>query len=173
MSGRTAAPPPVMKAPRGSSTPPIRRATACSDFRKRANLRLGVVGFRQDESAAFTIAGGDNQVYRSAVQLSQWAQETISSAYARGDTALLQNRLKVTAGVRAEQTNINAYGPLNDPTRNFQRNASGAIIDGNPNQAGVQPVPIVPTTDLLGVARQTFIDRGRMRRRNICAGSRA
>jgi iron complex outermembrane receptor protein len=109
---------------------------------------------------AFTIAGGDNQVYRSAVQLSQWAEETISSAYARGDTSFLRNRLKLNAGVRAEQTNIDAYGPLTDPTRNFQRNASGAIIDSNPNVAGVQPALIVPTTDALGVSRLTFIDRG-------------
>lgn len=116
--------------------------------------------FAKTNPQAFTIAGGDNQVYRSAVQLSQWARETISSAYLRGDTAFLQNRLKLTAGLRAEQTNIDARGPLNEPARNFRRDASGAVIDGNPNQPGIQPVPIVPATDPLGVARQTFIDRG-------------
>jgi iron complex outermembrane receptor protein len=102
----------------------------------------------------------DNTIYRSAVQLSTWAQEVISSAYVRGDTALLRNRLKLTFGVRGEQTNIKADGPLNDPTRNFQRAANGTVIDSNPNVAGVQPALIVPASDALGVSRLTFLDRG-------------
>jgi iron complex outermembrane recepter protein len=114
--------------------------------------------YTKSNPQAFTT--NDNNAYRAAVQLSTWAQETISSAYVRADTALLRNRLKLTFGVRGEQTNIDGYGPLNDPTRNYQRNASGAVIDGNPNLAGVQTVPIVPTTDLLGVSKLTFIDRG-------------
>src|SRR5262249_2760236 len=56
--------------------------------------------------------------------------------------------------------NIKGDGPLNDPTRNYQRDASGKIIDGNPAQAGVQPVLIVPASDALGVSRRTFLDRG-------------
>ena len=107
---------------------------------------------------AFTT--NDNNVYRAAVQLSTWAREVISSSYLRGDTALFNNRLKLTGGVRVEQTNIKADGPLSDPTRNYQRNASGAVIDGNPALAGVQPVLIVPATDALGVSRLTFLDRG-------------
>ena len=107
---------------------------------------------------AFTT--NDNAVYRAAVQLSQWAQEVISSAYIRGDTALLGNRLKLTGGVRAEQTNIKADGPLNDPTRNYQRAANGSIVDGNATLAGVQPVLLLPATDLLGVSKLTFLDRG-------------
>jgi len=102
----------------------------------------------------------DNTIYRSAVQLSTWAQEVISSGYLRGDTALFRNRLKLTAGVRAEQTNIKAAGPLTDPTRNYQRGPSGAVIDSNPNQAGIQPALIVPASDALGVSKLTFLDRG-------------
>ena len=114
--------------------------------------------FTKTNPQAFTT--NENNIYRSAVQLSQWARETISSAYARGDAAFLQNRLKFTGGVRAEQTNINAYGSLNDPTRNFQRDASGAIIDSNPGQAGVQPALIMPTNAGLPYSQLTFIDRG-------------
>jgi TonB-dependent receptor len=102
----------------------------------------------------------DNNIYRSAVQLSTWAQEVISSGYLRGDTAFLRHRLKLTAGVRVEQTNIKAQGPLTDPTRNFQRGPNGAVIDGNPNLPGVQPALIVPSSDALGVSRLTFLDRG-------------
>lgn len=102
----------------------------------------------------------DNTIYRSAVQLSTWAQEVISSAYIRGDTGLFRNRLKLTAGVRAEQTNIKADGPLTDPTRNFQRAANGTVIDSNPNVAGVQPALIIPVSDALGVSKLTFLDRG-------------
>ena len=102
----------------------------------------------------------DNTIYRSAIQLSTWAQEVISSAYIRGDTGLFRNRLKLTAGVRAEQTNIKADGPLTDPTRNYQRAPNGTVIDSNPNVAGVQPALIVPVTDALGVSKLTFLDRG-------------
>jgi iron complex outermembrane recepter protein len=112
----------------------------------------------QTNPAAYTTV--PNTIYRSAVQLSTWAQEVISSAYIRGDLPLLHNRLKFTGGVRAEQTNIKAQGPLTDPTRNFRRAANGSIIDTNPNLAGVQPDLIVPTTDALGVSKLTFLDRG-------------
>jgi iron complex outermembrane receptor protein len=101
-----------------------------------------------------------NTDYRNAVSLSKRAQETISSAYLRGDVALLGRRLKLTGGVRAEQANVKAEGPLSDPTRNVQRDASGRVIDGNPAQAGVQPVPIVPAANALGVSQLTFLDRG-------------
>ncbi|MSU24150.1 MAG: hypothetical protein EXS32_10055 [Opitutus sp.] len=112
----------------------------------------------QSNPNAFTTV--PNTIYRSAVQLSTWAQETISSAYVRGDIALLNHRLKLTGGVRTEQTNIKADGPLTDPTRNYQRDASGRIVDGNATLAGVQPILIVPTTDALGVSKLTFLDRG-------------
>ncbi len=101
-----------------------------------------------------------NGRYRAKVTNSKWAQETVSSAYLRGDVAFFERRLKFTGGARAEQTNISAQGPLNDPTRNYQRDASGKIIDGNASQAGIQPVLIVPTTNALGASQLTFIERG-------------
>ncbi len=82
--------------------------------------------------------------------------ELISSAYLRLDANFFQNRLKLTGGVRAEQTNIKAEGVLNDPTLNFQRDAAGNVIKVNNS-----PVFIVnPTTDPLGALMKTQIDRG-------------
>ena len=58
-----------------------------------------------------------NTDYVNATNASMVAHETISSLFWRNDVALFQNRLKLVAGVRGEQTNIDAEGPLNDPTR--------------------------------------------------------
>ena len=58
--------------------------------------------------------------------------------------------------MRAEQTNVDGEGSLSDPTRNYQRDASGRVIR---NAAGA-PTLIVPTTDALGVSKLTFIERG-------------
>lgn len=97
-----------------------------------------------------------NSEYRSTVSNSKRADETISSAYLRGDVAFLERRLRFVGGLRAEQTNVTAEGPLTDPTRNFQRDASGKFILG----ANGRPLPIIPATDPLGVSQRTFIDRG-------------
>jgi TonB-dependent receptor len=74
-----------------------------------------------------------NQVslFTSEVAGSKLAEEVISSAFLRGDLGLLNRRLKLVGGLRAEQTNIDAEGPLTDPTRNFQRDASGRVLRGS------------------------------------------
>jgi iron complex outermembrane receptor protein len=68
--------------------------------------------------------------YNNFTNTSKHAEELISSAYLRGDAAFLERRLKITTGLRAEQTNIEATGPLNDPTGNLRRDASGRPIPG-------------------------------------------
>jgi TonB-dependent receptor len=97
-----------------------------------------------------------NAQYRSQVSTSKHAEELVSAAYLRGDLHLLDRRLKLIGGLRAEQTNVEAQGPLDDPTRNFQRSASGAPILG----ANGRPLPIVPTSDPLGVSQLTYLERG-------------
>jgi iron complex outermembrane receptor protein len=89
-----------------------------------------------------------NNEYRSIVSSSKRAEELISGAYLRGDASFFARRLRLVGGVRAEQTNIEAEGPLTDPTRNFQRNAQGTRV------------PIVPNTNSLEYSRLTFIERG-------------
>ncbi len=106
-----------------------------------------------------------NSAYRSLIDQSKFAQEIISSAYLRADVAFFERRLKFVGGVRAEQTNITAYGPLTDPTLNYQRDAAGKIIDGNLTQTGIQPILLVPTSNALGVSQLTYLDRGQKARK--------
>ena len=96
----------------------------------------------------------ENTLYRSQINNSKLSRETISSVYLRGDGQFLNRRLKLVGGIRAEQTNIDARGPLNDPTRNFQRNAAGQVI------LGANGRPLALASDPLGIARLTLIDRG-------------
>ena len=95
----------------------------------------------------------ENNHYRSTLGLSKFAQETTSSAYFRADTALFRNRLKLVGGLRVEQTNIEAEGPLEDLTRNYQRDTSGRVLRG-PNG---QPLQIPGTA--LEISRRTYLER--------------
>jgi TonB-dependent receptor len=104
--------------------------------------------------------GNENNAYRSLIDQSKYVEEIISSAYLRSDIAFFQRRLKFVGGVRVEQTNVKAQGPLTDPTLDFQRDASGRVVDSNPTQAGVQPALIVPTNAGLAYSKLTYIDRG-------------
>ncbi|HRE83120.1 MAG TPA: TonB-dependent receptor plug domain-containing protein [Opitutaceae bacterium] len=120
----------------------------------------------QSQPSYFTT--NENTAYRNRVTESRYAEETISSVYLRGDLALMRNRLRLTGGLRVEQTNVEAQGPLTDPTRNFQRDASGRIVprrDANGNivlGTDGQPLPalVVPTTNALGVSQLTYLSRG-------------
>lgn len=100
----------------------------------------------------FTI--DENAAYQSAVSLSKHAEETVSSVFIRGDVKLFKQRLLLTGGVRAEQTNAKGEGQLIDTTRNYQHDAQGKVIL---DSAG-KPVPI--DTDPLAVSKRTRIDRG-------------
>jgi len=102
--------------------------------------------------AHFTVDA--NGQYRSTVNNSKHAEETISSAFLRGDVALLDRRLKIATGVRAEQTNVEAQGPRSDPTLNFQRDSAGRLVLG----ANGRPVNVA--SDALTISRLTFLDRG-------------
>ena len=99
--------------------------------------------------------GNEESTYRSTVNLSKFAGEMISSAYLRGDAHFFDRRLKIVTGLRAEQTNVKAQGPLTDLSLNFQRDAAGRPILG-PNGR-----PLSITTDPLAVAKLTFLERGR------------
>ncbi len=111
-------------------------------------------GLYQSNPEYFTV--DPNTRYRNEVAGSQRAAEVISSGYLRGDAAFFDRRLKFVGGVRAEQTNVQGEGPLTDPTRAFQRDASGRILR---NAAGA-PQLIVPTNAGLAYSQLTFIDRG-------------
>jgi iron complex outermembrane receptor protein len=98
-----------------------------------------------------------NTSYRNQVTASKVSREIVSAIYLRGDANLLDRRLKLVGGLRAEQTNVKAAGPLSDPTLNFRRDANGQVLR-NPN--GTAQL-ILPASDALGVSQLTFLDRGR------------
>jgi TonB-dependent receptor len=73
-------------------------------------------------------------VYNLNTNNSKYAQETVASAYVRGDASFMNGRLKVVGGLRAEQTNIEGEGNRVDATANFQREANGNVILGSNSQ---------------------------------------
>ena len=101
--------------------------------------------------AEFTL--DENNLYRSGVTNSKSASEAVSAAYLRGDIALFNRRLLLVGGLRVEQTNIEAQGPLTDLTLNVQRDAQGRPLR---TPAGAV-IPI--TTDPLATSRLTFLER--------------
>ncbi|MBL9212533.1 MAG: carboxypeptidase regulatory-like domain-containing protein, partial [Opitutaceae bacterium] len=93
--------------------------------------------------------------YNNATNASKYADETISSAYLRGDVQFFNRRLKLVGGVRAEQTNIKAEGRLLDPTLNYARDAGGRVIlesNGTPR--------LIAPAGSLAAAQLTSIERG-------------
>ncbi|MFM1746774.1 MAG: hypothetical protein RLZZ188_440 [Verrucomicrobiota bacterium] len=94
-----------------------------------------------------------NSEYRAQVGASKISREAVSSAYLRADVAMADRRLRLTGGVRAEQTNVEAAGPRTDPTLNYQRDARGNLILG----ANGRPVAIA--TDALAVSQLTYLER--------------
>ena len=115
-----------------------------------------------------------NAAYRAATTNSKLASEVVSSAYLRGDISFFDRRLKIVGGVRAEQTNVKAQGPLTDPTGNYRRDASGAVVvqrdaSGRPILgANGQPLPVLiePTT-INGVSNALAISKLTLRERQM------
>jgi iron complex outermembrane recepter protein len=97
-----------------------------------------------------------NNDFIAVTNFSKRAEETIAAAFIRGDVNLLSNRLHITGGVRAEQTNIDAEGPLTDPTLAYQRDSSGNVLRG----ANGAPLLIVPTNAGLPYSQLTRVERG-------------
>ncbi len=104
----------------------------------------------------FEFRPNDNTTHRNFVAPNKRAEETVSSAYLRGDTQFFHRRLKLVGGLRVEQTNIDAEGPLTDPTRNFQRRPDDSVILDSTGR----PLLIHPTSDTLAVSQLTYIARG-------------
>lgn len=110
-----------------------------------------MLDFHQTNPGQFLL--NENAQYRAAISGSKNADELISAAYVRGDVSFFGRRLKLVGGLRGEQTNLEAAGPLTDPSRNVQHDAAGrTILD-----ASGRPVPI--TRDPLQISKLTFLDR--------------
>jgi iron complex outermembrane receptor protein len=94
---------------------PIQRPSPRKAF---ALLQAHPEYFRRDEAG----------VISSTATQSREFFETVASGYARADTALLSNRLKLAGGVRYEHTFDEGRGALNDPGATYQRGANGKLI---------------------------------------------
>jgi TonB-dependent receptor len=66
----------------------------------------------------------------------------------------MSNRLRLTGGVRAEQTNIDAAGPLEDPTLNYRRDANGNVIRVN------NVIQLIEPAGTLAAWQRVLLDRG-------------
>ncbi|MBI5768625.1 MAG: TonB-dependent receptor [Verrucomicrobia bacterium] len=98
------------------------------------------------------------QIWQDRVNNSRQLSEQVAAAYLRADVRLLNNKLWLVTGVRFERTHDKGSGPLNDINAQYQRDASGRLIDGNPNQAGIQPVN--KSADALTLRKLRYVERG-------------
>ena len=112
----------------------------------------------RDHPDYFTI--NDATTYISGVNGSKLLKESISAAYVRADTSFLDNRLRLTTGVRFERTDDNGRGPLNDPNAKYQRDSKGNLV------LGANGKPVAITTDALQVARLQYKERGAVSKSN-------
>lgn len=106
--------------------------------------------YQTNPSYYTTSASADYIAWATSLEESS---ESIYAGYLMADASFWKNRLRISGGVRYEQTHVVARGTLTNLQLQFRRDANGRLIDGNPTQAGVQTVPI--TTDPLEVAKLT------------------
>jgi len=96
-------------------------------------------------------------IWQDYVNNSRSLTEQVAAAYLRADVRLLNNKLWLVGGVRFERTHDQGTGPLNDINAQFQHNANGTLVDGNPNLAGIQTVPL--STDALVLRKLRYKER--------------
>ncbi len=126
----------------------------------------------------FALANAGNPILTPA-NGSAYFREVISAGYIMGDTRLIDNRLRLSGGVRFERTQDKGYGVLNNISALYQRDASGVLIrdvvTGRPIRQAQYVVPTVPagSTDaaliaardavLVSAAKAQYQDRGDVR----------
>lgn len=115
----------------------------------------------RDQPAWFTPTNSTSD-RQSRVNTSQNMAETVSALYLRGDTKLFRDRLSLVAGVRWERTDDKGDGALFDLNAKYQKTANGTLVDGNPNQAGIQPVLIPGWASLTPLEQNEilYVERG-------------
>ena len=105
----------------------------------------------------------ESAVHSSTVAASKHGYERIAAGYFRGDAQFFHGRLKLTGGLRAEQTNAQGEGQLIDPTRNYQRDAAGRVVTvasptpADPNRRGLA---LLAPAGSLDAVRLTNVERG-------------
>jgi TonB-dependent receptor len=98
-----------------------------------------------------------NADYQAIAAAAEELEEQITAGYLMADVSLFK-RLRLAGGVRYEQTMDEGRGQLTDNSRQYRKDANGKLVDGNPTQAGIQPVAL--TTDPLEISKLTRIPLG-------------
>jgi TonB-dependent receptor len=91
--------------------------------------------------------------HQTAVTNSKYLQESIYSGYLRADLKLMKNRLWIVTGVRYELTDDKGWGPLDDPSAQYVKDASGKLVLGSNGQ------PTLITTDALARSKLRYSER--------------
>lgn len=125
------------------------------------SMKKGYDLYQANPSYFTTAPGNDYIAWATSLEESS---ETITAGYAMADAAFFQKRLRLSGGVRFEQTDVTARGSLTDLSLQYQQDAKGKIIDGNPTLAGVQPIPL--TTDGLQIAKLTRLPLANLTEQN-------
>ena len=92
--------------------------------------------------------------HQTRVNASKKLEETISAAYFRTDTRLLNNRLWLVAGVRYERTDDDGRGPAVNPAAQFIKLPNGTLA----KDATGRFIPL--TTNAFEVAKLVYTERG-------------
>jgi iron complex outermembrane receptor protein len=132
-------------------------ATAPTVYGRRVRWISGTKLYQLFERNPSWFVSDEAQVWQDAVNNSKAMTERVSAGYVRLDTRLLNNRLWLVGGVRFERTDDRGAGPLNDINAQYQRNADGSFVDGNPTLAGIQRVLI--TSDALALRKLRYRER--------------
>jgi iron complex outermembrane receptor protein len=99
-------------------------------------------------------APSDSAFYISRITGSKEFTESITAGYIRFDAKLINNRLRVTTGVRYERTEDNGAGPLNNISATYQHDANGNIVRDSAGK------PVKVSTDALALAKLQYTERG-------------
>jgi TonB-dependent receptor len=96
----------------------------------------------------------DAAAHQTRVNASKKLEETISAAYFRADTRLLQGRLWMVAGVRYERTDDDGKGPSVNPAAQFVKLPNGTLA----KDANGRFIPL--TTNAFEIAKLVYTERG-------------
>ena len=101
--------------------------------------------------------------YSSAVTSSFYLREAIPAGYIRADSSALHHRLKMSYGVRFEQTRDYGTGPYFNPGGNYAKNAQGQVLNtlGGVYQTGKgQTIQLRYPVNSLAQAHANYIMNG-------------
>lgn len=98
--------------------------------------------------------------YITRVNGSKEMTETIIATYFRLDGRFIDNRLRITTGVRYEHTEDDGSGPLNDIVATYQRDTNGNIVRNAAN------APVLIVASALARAQLQYTERGSRAKRS-------